>query len=427
MRKKLKQKNGITLIALVITIIVLLILAGISISMLSGDNSILQKATESKTNSEKQGIIEQARIDILGQQAENKGTTITKEQLVAILNTYFKDTAITSIPDEVSSEQEHDFELITRDDKYTIMLSEIFKGRFAINNVVEFQIGDVVKSSGLATFKDSSNNDIKWIYFGEDSAGKRLVTTEKPIQNGLYADFTPQNWIRYYLTNSDSGYESTTETNNINKACAKLYADNNGTVGTARSITMADINKVIGFTEPALNRYTFVADENANFSQNKVNYYYPSLLNARGFVKAGEVQGTEMIPEQQFDCNAYYYYKDDSDNKYKLYWEGELKDWQTAETDRITLPDNMKYVVGENNDLFYIVGTNSVLIHSYLAFFYGDMVYSGRVCYFDYKYFGNSGVNSGTYNSDDLAFWVPVRPVVSLESSVKLSKVDETE
>ena len=35
MKKILKQKKGITLIALVITIIVLLILAGISISMLS--------------------------------------------------------------------------------------------------------------------------------------------------------------------------------------------------------------------------------------------------------------------------------------------------------------------------------------------------------------------------------------------------------
>ncbi len=42
-------KNGITLIALVITVIVLLILAGISISMLSGDNSILSRATQAKT------------------------------------------------------------------------------------------------------------------------------------------------------------------------------------------------------------------------------------------------------------------------------------------------------------------------------------------------------------------------------------------
>ena len=53
-KKSLKFSNGITLIALVITIIVLLILAGISISMLSGDNGILQKSTEAKTNTKRQ-------------------------------------------------------------------------------------------------------------------------------------------------------------------------------------------------------------------------------------------------------------------------------------------------------------------------------------------------------------------------------------
>ena len=40
----MKGNKGITLIALVITIIVLLILAGVSIAMLSGDNSILTRA-----------------------------------------------------------------------------------------------------------------------------------------------------------------------------------------------------------------------------------------------------------------------------------------------------------------------------------------------------------------------------------------------
>ena len=49
MREKLKRKNGITLIALVVTIVVLLILAGVSISMLLGENGIITQANESKT------------------------------------------------------------------------------------------------------------------------------------------------------------------------------------------------------------------------------------------------------------------------------------------------------------------------------------------------------------------------------------------
>ena len=48
MRRKLKEFQGITLIALVITIIVLLILAGISITMISSQDGILKKATSAK-------------------------------------------------------------------------------------------------------------------------------------------------------------------------------------------------------------------------------------------------------------------------------------------------------------------------------------------------------------------------------------------
>ena len=42
----MRNQKGITLIALVITIIVLLILAGVSIAMLTGQNGILTRATE---------------------------------------------------------------------------------------------------------------------------------------------------------------------------------------------------------------------------------------------------------------------------------------------------------------------------------------------------------------------------------------------
>ena len=57
----MKQKNqdkGITLIALVITIVVLLILAGITIAALSGENGILNRATEAKQNTEEAEIQE---------------------------------------------------------------------------------------------------------------------------------------------------------------------------------------------------------------------------------------------------------------------------------------------------------------------------------------------------------------------------------
>ncbi|MEI3392072.1 MAG: type II secretion system protein [Clostridia bacterium] len=48
MRVNFNENKGITLIALVVTIIVLLILAGISVSMLTGQNGILNRASEAK-------------------------------------------------------------------------------------------------------------------------------------------------------------------------------------------------------------------------------------------------------------------------------------------------------------------------------------------------------------------------------------------
>ena len=53
LKERVKSKNGITLIALVITIIVLLILAGVTIATLTGDNGILTKAQSAKTQNDK--------------------------------------------------------------------------------------------------------------------------------------------------------------------------------------------------------------------------------------------------------------------------------------------------------------------------------------------------------------------------------------
>ena len=45
--KEIIQEKGITLIALVVTIVVLLVLAGVSIVVLFGDNGIIKQANES--------------------------------------------------------------------------------------------------------------------------------------------------------------------------------------------------------------------------------------------------------------------------------------------------------------------------------------------------------------------------------------------
>ena len=90
-----KKNKGITLIALVITIIILLILAGISISMLTGQNGILNRAQEAKVKNEKSQAQEEVTIALNYLQIENEtsSTTLTQENKRKILEDELKKSA----------------------------------------------------------------------------------------------------------------------------------------------------------------------------------------------------------------------------------------------------------------------------------------------------------------------------------------------
>ena len=60
----MKNQKGVTLIALVITIIVLLILAGVSIAMLTGDNGILTQANKSQVSTIEGNVKEAVRLAV---------------------------------------------------------------------------------------------------------------------------------------------------------------------------------------------------------------------------------------------------------------------------------------------------------------------------------------------------------------------------
>ena len=89
--KTLISSNGITLIALVITIIVLLILAGVSISMLSGDNSILSQAGRARDITGEKSIAERVQIAYLGALANGKGNIERADLLTQLQNEFGED------------------------------------------------------------------------------------------------------------------------------------------------------------------------------------------------------------------------------------------------------------------------------------------------------------------------------------------------
>ena len=84
-----KSSKGITLIALVITIIVLLILAGVTIATLTGENGILTKAGDAKEQTEKGEEREKVELSATGAKTINNGGEITQENLETELGKYF--------------------------------------------------------------------------------------------------------------------------------------------------------------------------------------------------------------------------------------------------------------------------------------------------------------------------------------------------
>ena len=73
-----KNVHGITLIELVITIIVLLILAGVSIAMLTGQNGILTQAQNAKDKTEYKNAEEKVRLAVMGAMSDDGTLTVEK-------------------------------------------------------------------------------------------------------------------------------------------------------------------------------------------------------------------------------------------------------------------------------------------------------------------------------------------------------------
>ena len=112
-KKIVKKAKGITLISLVITIIILLILAGVTLSLTLGDNGIITQAQKAKEAQEIAAIKEDIQLAILDKELEKGGTGLTEEELEEILKDY--------------GEIQEDGNTIKTDDGYEIDIDEIYK------------------------------------------------------------------------------------------------------------------------------------------------------------------------------------------------------------------------------------------------------------------------------------------------------------
>ena len=148
----------------------LLILAGISIATLKGDNGILTQARNAKEQTEKADIIERAKIEIVGVQSENNGE-LPKEDLDRILKSYDKDGTI-RIDDEENR-------YIVTSKNYKILESDIWSGETPVIVAKE-----VLKTDSTASeAKDKSpyvlyNNILCRVLYNDATHGIQIISAD---------------------------------------------------------------------------------------------------------------------------------------------------------------------------------------------------------------------------------------------------------
>ena len=185
---------GITLIALIITIIVLLILAGITLNMVIGENGIFAKATNAKNKTEVAQYEEELRMSILEMQTDSATNGLEfnidtirkniKQKIKELQNT--DDIEITSAEESETIEGIYKGYEFTIDEKYVAHIGEKSTGIRILTNIEPtgwtkgpVKVNITVKSNnGLAKIRPENEEEI-------DVGGKTeyVITKENITQN----------------------------------------------------------------------------------------------------------------------------------------------------------------------------------------------------------------------------------------------------
>ena len=264
----------------------------------------------------------------------------------------------------------------------------------------EITIGNVYEDNMIGNIINYESNTvlpegIDWIILGKDSDENILITTSNSIDVNFLLNGTVDSWLNYE--------------NALNEACSGFGGVIQGVEVNSRSITLEDINNVTRFIEPDFNTYEF--GNTLDFANRKVNFYYPD----------DESDTKWSQGNSNYEYNMYWYYLDVSDNKIKYCYEG--NDFSASECDENI--KNMELIIGTSESpLTYLIANKCVEISSERVAFWVDSVSDGFVgghdALFSQMCFSNS---SSTFDSN-YSFNIPVRPIVTIPSNIKIEEID---
>lgn len=229
------KNKGVTLIALAVTIVVMLILAGVTISVLNGENGIVKQAQKAKEESKIKELKEKVRIDIAGKRVENINGELRVSVLKEILDKYFD-----NVPVEKQITSETELKAKEEYGKYEMKISDIDVGEITYETsytifkdvngeqvpipegyIVSENSDENIVNKGLVV-SDSRGNEYVWISCTVDSSSNKLQY--KRTEWGVEKDGTDNSRaIKDELTlkDIDVTYSKTDTDNGINEEISK--------------------------------------------------------------------------------------------------------------------------------------------------------------------------------------------------------------
>ena len=150
----MRRERGITTIGLVVTIIVMLILAGVTLSLIKGNSGMISKADESKSQTERKEVIEKAKMTVSEKVVNNGGNELTRSELKEILEQYF-----INVPEDYTLETI----LKTKEEngKYEIKVSEIYDRDIMTENEETDGSTEVVPPTSSTNVENGSSGNIE--------------------------------------------------------------------------------------------------------------------------------------------------------------------------------------------------------------------------------------------------------------------------
>ena len=371
MKKLLKNTKGITLVALVSTIVILLILAGISISALT-NTGIFQKAKEAKQKSDDAALDQNTKLD----EYEKELDQYLPQKLIDKVNdgTIKVGDYISYTPDGASTEN---------------ILQELAtysgsKNEYTTSTLTQ----EIDKETGL-----------KWRVLDVKDGKVRLIS-DRPTTSKI-------------TLSGAKGYNNAVYL--LDKTCKTLY-NNSKLASNVQNLKIEDIQDYLAYDYTQYTNSNVDTGKYGGTKEYEANKNYPNIFAKEKTGWVNGIKGTELnLSEQTTPINET---KTTASEKIKItqtYW---YKTMSANDFD------------GENKEMYYKLFINNgsnypaywmssrcVLANSDIAYFIVRIVYSGDVSAHDLYY------SSGNENSGDCAF----RPVITLNSNVQVTSGNGTE